>query len=91
MLKFTTAIFAIVTSIMTATALAQSYQPEWGSGNIVSGNPHSRSMVSHPYGGRYSSNATAAFAYAPPSQRLYGRGTTSVPGASVDKDDMRYR
>jgi hypothetical protein len=78
------AITGTVTTLLASSAMAQSYQPEVGSGNLVPGNRQPRGIVSQQYYYR----GASAFAYEP-RQNMYGYGNTSAPGASVDKDDMR--
>jgi hypothetical protein len=57
---------AAVSALMASSAMAQSYQPEWGSGNIVAGS--SGGFVTVPYGTeRFGGPYVGAYAYERPT------------------------
>ena len=77
---------AAVSALMASSAMAQSYQPEWGSGNIVPGS--SGGFVSSPYaeqfGGPYAgvyvgTPYSRAYAYERPAYRRYNRQPQQNP------------
>jgi hypothetical protein len=81
---------ALVTAALVSSAMAQSYQPEWGSGNIVPNTSYAPTppAVSGPYAGsgRYV-GAPRAFA---PESRAYGRDSyASAPRHHLRFHDMQ--
>jgi hypothetical protein len=68
---------AVFAALMASSALAQSYQPEWGSGNIVPGSsggfvssPNDAQGFGAPYAGAYlGTPSSRAYAYERPAHR----------------------
>jgi len=78
---------AVFAALVASSAMAQSYQPEWGSGNIVPGSgggfvtsPYSGERFGGPYAGAYVGTPyNRAYAYERPAYRRYNRQPQQNP------------
>ena len=75
-----------VAAVLATSAMAQSYQPEWGSGNIVPNTSYGPTgpTVNEPY---YGASAPQAFA---PESRAYARDSyASAPRHHLRRHEMQ--